>query len=275
MRFDLSGGPFQWRRFRLNQVSAGLHWLDDSLTISNLSGAFYKGQLSGGARFDFSDPASTDYSFSGRANDVDLRLLMHDIATATNKLEGLVKGELTVTSASTEDPLSWQGFGKIHLRDGLIWDIPAFGLFSQPLNLLHPGLGNSRADESQAAFVITNSVIDTRDLEIHASVMRLHYKGTVDFKGNVNANVEAKILRDVWGLGQIFSVVLSPLTKMFEYRVTGTLGQPKKEPLFIPKFLMLPLHPFRTLKDLFPSNPDPQPPVAPPKSPPPENDSAK
>ncbi|MBI3418379.1 MAG: hypothetical protein HY043_24075, partial [Verrucomicrobia bacterium] len=262
LSFEVTGGPFRWRRFRLPQLTAALKWQDDSLTISNLQGSFYKGRLNGDARFDFPKTNTTDYSFAGRASGVDLRLLMNDIATATNKLEGLVDGELTVTAATTDEPRSWQGFGRLHLRDGLIWDIPAFGLFSQPLNAIHPGLGNSRADESAATFTITNSVIDTRDLEIHASAMRLLYKGTVDFKGNVNAVVEAKILRDMWGLGPIFSVVLSPLTKMFEYRVTGTLAQPKKEPLFIPKFLMMPLHPFRTLRDLFPSNPE-----SPPKTP--------
>lgn len=259
LRFDLSGGPFQWRRFRLTQLTSEVRWLDDSLTITNLQSSFYKGRLTGGARFDFPNANTTDYSFGGGASGVDLRLLMNDIATATNKLEGLIDGELTVTSATTTNPLSWQGFGRLHLRDGLIWDIPAFGIFSQPLNVIHPGLGNSRADESTATFKITNSVIDTRDLEIHASAMRLLYKGTVDFKGNINAVVEAKLLRDMWGVGPIFSVVLSPLTKMFEYRVTGTLGQPKKEPLFIPKFLMMPFHPLRTLRDLFPGNPEPPP----------------
>jgi len=82
--------------------------------------------------------------------------------------------------------------------------------------------------------------------------MRLHYKGTVDFQGRVNARFEAKLLQDTKGVGPIFSALLSPLTKIFEYKVTGTLGEPKKEPLYIPKLLMMPFHPIRTIRELFP-----------------------
>jgi hypothetical protein len=41
------------------------------------------------------------------------------------------------------------------------------------------------------------------------------------------------------------------VTKLFEYKMTGTLDQPKAEPLYVlPKILLLPFHPFRTLKEL-------------------------
>jgi len=35
--------------------------------------------------------------------------------------------------------------------------------------------------------------------------MRLEYRGTVDLEGQVNARVEAQLLRDVWGVGPIIS----------------------------------------------------------------------
>jgi len=47
------------------------------------------------------------------------------------------------------------------------------------------------------------------------------------------------------------SLVFKPLTKLFEYKVTGTLSQPRMEPLHIPKPLQLPLRPWQTLKDMF------------------------
>ena len=46
-------------------------------------------------------------------------------------------------------------------------------------------------------------------------------------------------------------MVLTPVTKLFEYRITGTLSQPKSEPIYIPKFLLFPLHPVQTLQDMF------------------------
>ena len=88
-------------------------------------------------------------------------------------------------------------------------------------------------------------------MEIRSSAMRLVYRGAIDFKGRVDARVEARLLRDAWVIGPLVSLVLSPLTKLFEYKVTGTLQEPQKEPLYIPKPLLFPLHPLQTLKELF------------------------
>jgi len=87
--------------------------------------------------------------------------------------------------------------------------------------------------------------------------MRLQYRGTVDFQGQVNARAEAELLRDTWLVGPVVSTVLWPVTKLFEYKITGTLGEPKGEPVYlIPKVVFLPFqlpfHPLRTLRGLFP-----------------------
>src|SRR5204863_7255013 len=108
-----------------------------------------------------------------------------------------------------------------------------------------------------------NSVIHTDDLEINATAVRLQYRGRVDFDSKVNARVEAELLRDMPVIGRLFSIALSPLTKIFEYKVTGTLGDPKPEPVwFLPKLLLVPLQPFKTLRDIFPSETN-APPVTP------------
>ncbi len=51
-------------------------------------------------------------------------------------------GDLTVFYAHTADPLSWQGHGRLDLTNGLLWDIPIFGIFSPVFNAFVPGLGN-------------------------------------------------------------------------------------------------------------------------------------
>ena len=81
---------------------------------------------------------------------------------------------------------------------------------------------------------------------------RLQYNGKVDMKGNVRANVIAQVLREVPGIGPTVSWILSPFSKLFEYRVSGTLKNPKAEPVYVPaKLLMMPLHPIQTLDELF------------------------
>jgi len=41
---------------------------------------------------------------------------------------------------------------------------------------------------------------------------------------------------------------------LFEYHVTGPLNNPKSEPIYVlPRLLLFPLHPIRTLEDMIPT----------------------
>jgi hypothetical protein len=120
------------------------------------------------------------------------------------------------------------------------------------LDSISPNLGNIRATEGRAAFVMTNGVIYSDSVEIRSAMMRFQYSGRVDLEGNVNARVTAHLLRNTWVVGPLVSTVFWPVSKLFEYQVTGTLSQPKTKPVFVPKFLLMPLHPIRSLEELFP-----------------------
>jgi hypothetical protein len=42
---------------------------------------------------------------------------------------------------------------------------------------------------------------------------------------------------------------------MLEFKITGTLENPKSEPLYVPRLFLMPLSPFQTLEDLFSAGP--------------------
>ncbi|NBV21373.1 MAG: hypothetical protein EBS05_05550 [Proteobacteria bacterium] len=249
LHFDIAGGPFRWSFFHLPQVTGTIHWVTNRLLISNLDGAFHGGRLAGDLNFDFTPRRSADFGFSLAFTNASLPGFIADLTSKPNKIEGTVSGSLTVTNANTADWQSWQGFGDVRLNDGLLWEFPIFGLFSPVLNAVNKDLGNSRAKEASGSFILTNSVLYTKNLVINSSPARLHYDGTVDFAGGVNAVVEAEMFRDTFLVGPILSFLTTPMTKVFEYKVTGSLANPKSEPRFIPKFLLLPLRPFQTIRE--------------------------
>ncbi len=259
--FTVAGGPFEWRAFRFQQVTGEVHWAGTALTLSNVIGSLHSGSVEMSAAFDFRAKEGVDFSFRTLAHWIDLHSLMSDLSSPTNKLEGLLSGLLVITNANTDIPRSWFGYGNATLQDGLIWDVPALGFFSPMLNALKPGAGNNHARHATATFAITNSVITTSDLQIGASGMRLNYDGTVDFDTRINGRIEAELLRDMPGLGPVVSKVLWPVTKLFEYKVSGTLNKPKPQPLFIPKVFMMPFHPLRTLRELMETDKDETPPL--------------
>lgn len=249
LSFEVDGGAFHYWKFNLDSIRADLRWFGDSLSISNLEGQFYDGWLIGDADFDFAPTNRTDFHFDSVVEQADLHLLMSDINSSSNKLEGLLSGQLLVTSANSKDWKSWQGGGHVELREGLIWEIPLFGIFTPVLEKISPGLAT--ATEGTATFGMTNSIISTGDMKIFSPALRLEYKGTVDFDRRVDGKMEALILRDVSFIGPLVRFALTPLTKLFEYKVTGELSHPRAEPLYIPKFLQIPMHPFHTLHRLF------------------------
>jgi hypothetical protein len=124
------------------------------------------------------------------------------------------------------------------------------------LNAIAPGLGNTRATDARGNFTITNGVIHSNPLQINTATTRLEYTGTVDLRQNLNVRVTAQALHNIVIIGPIVSTLVYPVTKIFEYKVTGTLEKPKSEPVYVPgilpKLLSVPFHPIRTLEQLFP-----------------------
>ena len=254
MRFEVEGGPFHWQRFHFEHVKATVLWRGQTLTITNLQGRWRGADVAGSLHFLFTPKGQGDiFSFQAQVNGADLRTVLKDLEPGkTNKVEGRVSGELFITRADASDWKSWQGHGHAQMTNGLLWEIPLFGVFSPVLNAFFPGLGNSRAKQASTTFQITNSVIHSRDLEIRATAMRMKYLGSVDFDQRVEGRMEAELLRDMPAFGFLISKVFWPVTKLFEYKITGTLGNPKTEQLYvISKVFILPFAPIKTLKDIF------------------------
>jgi hypothetical protein len=251
LRFVVDGGPFEWWKFKIPHIAGEVHWSGETLDLTNITMSAYDGTAEGQAHFDLSSDPGTDFQFDVSVTNADLRLLMADLSAHTNKLEGRFTGRLTITNANSADEWSWDGSGNVGLRDGLIWEIPIFGVLSKGLDAITPGLGSSRISAGSAQFVITNGVIHSDSLEMRSPTMRLAYHGTVDFAGRVDMRVNAEPFGNVPGLGPLFTLVFLPVSKIFEYKVTGTLAEPRSETVYIPKIFMMPLHPFRTIEDLF------------------------
>lgn len=252
VKFQVSGKAFQYWKFQVPEASADVHWNGDWLSITNLNASFYNGRLNWDGQFDFSVPrAGADFKFNGRVTKADLSALMADLTGKTNHLEGQLSGTFSITSANSEKPDSWTGHGNFRLRDGFLWNIPIFGVFSPILDKLTPGFGNSKITSGSAGFKLAQGLIRTDNLELRSTPVRLQYAGTVDLKGNVDARVQAEILRDAWAVGRFVSLALWPVTKIFEYKVSGSLNEPKSEPLYLPKFVLWPFQPFRVMRQIF------------------------
>jgi len=252
----LRGVPFRWAKLSTTNITGTVCWHQQSLILTNLAAQLYDGSGEGWGWLDFRPVGhDCDFDFGFAVTNINLHLLAADLSTNKNSLEGRLAGAVLVTNASSADWRSWNGGGNVNLHDGLLWDVPMFAFMSPVLNTVSPGLGNSRAKEAAAQFIITNGVITTDSLLIQSTTMRLLYAGTVDLQQNVDARVTAQLLRNVPLFGPLVSAVLMPVSEIFKCRVTGELGAPVVAPVyipgFIPKILAVPLHPIRSVEELF------------------------
>ncbi len=255
MTFEIiEGTPFRWTKLSSTNATATVHWLGQELIITNVAATLYGGNGTGGAYFDFhSTNYGCDFSFYLAVTNVDVQALGMDLSDSkSNLIEGSLTGHAVVTDANSETWRSWNGYGHAYLRDGLLWNIPIFGLFSPALNTVTPGLGNSRATDASASFFMTNGVIHSDRMEIQTLTMRLIYDGTVDLGGTVDARVTAQLLRNTPLIGSVVSLVLMPVSKIFECQVHGKVSDPQVTPIYFPfsKYL---LSPVRTFEQMLPA----------------------
>ena len=216
------------------------------MTINDVQAPFYDGTLVGEMALQLKRGRGADFELDATVRDSNLNQLFGDVLSPESKSQGSLSGHIVIESGQTDDWNSWQGKGRVKLREGLLWDTPLFGIFSPVLNTVSPGLGNSRAEWGEASFRITDSIIHTSDLVIQEPSTRLQYQGALDFEGNLDARVEAELLRDAPMVGRVVSMALWPVSKLFVYKLGGNLREPIAEPVYVlPKFLMNPLNSLR------------------------------
>ncbi len=263
LRFLVGGRRLHYTNLLADRVTGEVDWAGQTVTLTNISANLYNnGALMGWIVFGGGPNRGPDFRADFTARDIDLSSLVTGITGKTNHLEGRLDGHLALDGPNNSDRNNWQGRGDIHVHDALLWDIKLFGLFSPVLNMISPGWGHSRAREAVANFVITNGAISSDDLEMRCQGFVLHLRGAVDKNKQINARLEAILSRDTPVVGSFLSLAFTPLSKMFEYHISGPVRDPVLEPVYVPKFIMLLLHPFHTLKSTF--TPESPPEIIPP-----------
>jgi hypothetical protein len=260
LHFAISGTNFHRENLKAHVISGKVDWVMRSVSVTNLFARLYEGTTSGWGIFDY-EKKSTSFHGGVVLTRIQLPQIVHAFDPKTNHLEGAVDAWLSVAEGNSEDLNSWRATGRIYISQARLWDIKLFGVFSPILNSIIPGAGSSRAYQASTDLTVTNGVLITTNLEIRSTGFRLLYHGTVTLdKKKLDATAEALLLRDTPVIGRIFSLAFLPLSKLFEYKIGGTLSHPTYKSNTLNDFL----HPFRTLKGFLPpEEPESSPPTSP------------
>jgi hypothetical protein len=251
MRFEIQGEHFHWTNLGADKISGAVQWVARNVILTNIQARLYNsGTLNGWLAFDSSPGRGDGFRCDFTAKDVDFGLLARGLTGQTNRVAGMLDGSMTLDAPDTAIKGTWAGNGYVHIHDALLWQIKIFGFLSPLLNAISPGAGDSRARQASALFTVGGGKVSTDDLEIRSTGVRLLYRGSVTMDKQIKGRVEADLLRDTPVFGPFLSAALSPLTKLFEYQITGSMRQPVFKPVYVPQFFIFMLRPFHTMKDL-------------------------
>jgi hypothetical protein len=216
---------FSYWKFTATRAQAALVFTNNALQINDFDADFYNGKLRGNAAFAFSgtEPA---YSFDFSVENADVHAMLVAIKDRESGVTGSLTGQAAINGRGV-DLGALKGKGDLSVADGVLWQAPVFGIFSQIL-------GNTKATRAHATFSITNEAVRTEDMEIAAGAFTAKSRGQLGFDGKLDFRVEAVFLRAWPGIGWVSTV----LGKVLEYKVGGTIGEPNYRPVNFPKELL-------------------------------------
>jgi hypothetical protein len=213
---------FSYWRFTASRAQAGLVFTNNILQINDFDADFYGGELRGRAEFAFSQ-ADPTYNFSFSIENSDVNTILSAVKERESTVTGLLSGQ-AVISGRGADLSALQGKGSLSITNGVLWQAPLFGIFSQ-------ALGSTKATRCQCNFVIADQSVRTDNLDVSAGAFTGNARGQLGFDGRMDFRVQAQFLKSWPGI----NILWWPFSKILEYKVGGNIGDPNYRPVNFPK----------------------------------------
>ncbi len=218
-----------------------VHALGGSYFITNLEGRAYGGDLRATIRV---EPlaAGPDHRYISHiiVTNAELAQLAKDLAVQVDPPPaGRIALDIQITGLVSEAiGIATRGSGSLAVTDGALFRLPILGGLSDLLAKLVPGLGFAEQTDMTCSFTISNGAILSDDLILAGDVLSLKAYGDIELDGQLHLRAQVKLLRR-GPIAGILRILTFPVTKLFEFQLTGTLKEPKWRPVNLPKELFL------------------------------------
>lgn len=227
--------------FLADAGNIGLHVTGRHYAFTNIEAAACGGKLTG--TFDLYPDETEEhfrYDVDARATGMELSELAKQARPGeTNAAHGRVSGALAMTGLLGEGQSSTSvGTGTIQIAKGELFKVPVFGALSTLLSGISPGMGFASQTDFKSDFRVERGRIVTREAMLEGSLISIRFEGAYFLDQRLKFVAEVKPLRD----GDFAALVrwfTWPITKLFEFSLTGTLKEPVWRPNNLPKELFL------------------------------------
>ncbi|MBL7077008.1 MAG: hypothetical protein ISS31_06025 [Kiritimatiellae bacterium] len=233
LRFD--GREVSYTNHLLDRCTFDMQMIDGGVDLSSIRVGMYGGEATGVASFLLpgSDGSNTAFDVSLNATNMDFE---HVAAVLINDDEREYRGRLSgclalrgVLGEGNADTL--QGDGTITIDDGRVFMLPVFGGLSEIMTRIIPGLDFVlRQSDASTDFRIAESRISSDEIRINGSVLSLKGRGHYGFDEAIDFHAQVKLMKDNNMVARLVRVLTFPISKLFEFRVRGTLDESRWYP---------------------------------------------
>ena len=215
--------------------------LDKRLEFTDIQASLYGGQLTGRMAFyPLTDPERLRYDAAGQFRDLRFEKLIAGLARVEEKpYHGNVSGDFKVEGRTGKGRgRTARGEGWITIKEGELFQIPLMGDLSRWLARLYPGLGFATQTDFKTDYVLKDGRFHTDEAVLQGSVLSLKAKGNYRLNRRLDMVVQVQLMRE--GLvAEAVRLATLPLTKLLEFKLSGSVANPKWRPTNLPKEMFL------------------------------------
>ena len=232
--------------FNVDKCSFGMSMLGNTNTVYDINGLAYGGNVSGSAEFvaPLGTGTDTTYSITGKIKDADLGKILNLMKGEHSEYNGKLTGNIEIGGIlGGGNGRTAHGEGRIGIKDGRVFMMPVFGGLSHIMTRVIPGLDFVlRQTDADADFTVQNGVIHTDQARIEGDILSMTGRGDYHIDGKLNFDVRLMFLKPKTLGSKMLDVLLYPISKLFEFRLRGTVDNPDWYPVNFSKDVLETLH---------------------------------
>lgn len=243
IRLQLDCKQLTFKELECSHLLASIHWLNQSLTLTDVTADVAKGSIQSTATFTFDQPERTSLKLQAKGDNIQIP----DVAKIWNPsidLQGQTDFTLELLAEDISDIDSWSALTNATISDSVIWSIPIFGRLSQALDSIIPGLGHSSIKKGSLSATLDQGMIVIDKCQFDGTHFGLNLKGRVSTDGEVDASVIAIPFQAQNPVEKLLNMTLLPIAESLRYEISGNIKNPSVQPRYmLPRVLLNPLKP--------------------------------
>lgn len=236
LNLSLEGRGVGIGKYVADECAFQMNMADENVSLTNIVGRIFDGAFAGlmGIVLPGGHVTNASYKLEMNIDKADATKVLacispNDIPDLDGELTCSVKLE-GVGGVGSVSKL--KGSGRIDIKKGKVYTLPVFGEFSNMLCTIIPGLDFVLTQSDlKADFSIADERIQVSNLQVEGDILSLSGAGYYYFDRRLDFEAQAKLLKAHTVGGKLMRVITYPISKLFEFKLSGNLDKPKWYPV--------------------------------------------